>query len=256
MCIFSGHVDHVARTSIFMREHQGWNCLVYSMTVATPSEVAMILPVRCADHREEDAVAPVSLEEYPDFFHDMAQLFNQPTKSRGGFAAIPLSSPETLKVQQVGNFEFSYVPGLDQFHRLDSRFQIPPVVIQQFPEYGEGHGFAVFKLTSNPGGGLRSIHPMAYTFRSAEPGTLVFPTAHYHGQQEERSYFDHALYVQVGGQITPQQLATSRGHWAPAAYPPSVCVNIEKTNQLVDSQLPVYRRRLLGYLTNGDTRIP
>ncbi len=48
MCCFSGVIERVSATSIFARRWADQQLLVYSMTLDTRSEVAMILPLPIA----------------------------------------------------------------------------------------------------------------------------------------------------------------------------------------------------------------
>src|SRR5262245_21623687 len=178
MCCFSGRVEHVADTSIFARSvDNGRQILVYSMTISTRSDVAMILPLPVPPGSPEDAVRFISLKEYPDFFKDMKKGFPEPV-SRG---FMTLSAPERsapaqkLEVVQVGEFEASFVPTVKDFSRLDERFRLPDQTWEKLPAYKD-YGFAVFKLKPT----AREVHPMAFEFPRANPKQLFFPTVHIH----------------------------------------------------------------------------
>jgi hypothetical protein len=79
MCIFSGLVKHVGGTKIFARLRadatEGMSqYLVYSMSINTDHDVAMILPLPVSSH-EEDAVKFIALDAYSEFFDDMEKGF-------------------------------------------------------------------------------------------------------------------------------------------------------------------------------------
>lgn len=214
MCIFSTPVESVSNTSIFARAlPEGRQALVYSMTVSSREPVAMVLPLPVPEGSGEDAVHFVNLEGYPDFFKDMREGF--PTRyatGRGGchpFFWLLRSSagPPPLVVHDVGSFEASYVPSVEDWGRLDPRFRMPECVFETLPEYAS-YGFAVFKLKSSlqrlwytlflrKGLRKRTIHPMALVFPKRDSSALFFPTVHVHdGQIELQAHFDHTLYTQ------------------------------------------------------------
>src|SRR5581483_7333534 len=87
MGIFTGRVTHVGGTKIFTRltandEGEIVQYLVYSMSVSTDSEVAMILPLPVSS-QTEDAVGFIPLNGYPEFFEDMEKGFPTPTGGLG-----------------------------------------------------------------------------------------------------------------------------------------------------------------------------
>src|SRR6516165_6436387 len=108
MCCFSGHVERVADTSIFARSvDNGRQLLVYSMTISTKEDVAMILPLPVPPNSPEDAVRFIDLKEYPSFFLDLKAGFPDPV-SRGhakpaAVGARAAAEPAPLEVVQVGN---------------------------------------------------------------------------------------------------------------------------------------------------------
>lgn len=165
MCCFSGPV-HVGGTKIFARatspERQ---ILVYSMSVETRDDVAMILPLPTAVETGEDAVRFLDMSGYPDFFTDMKRAFPEaqplrvPERGKGGMGGGP--PKPMLAVHTVGAFEASFVPTRDDFDRLDPRFRMPTVFWRAMPAYRD-YGFAVFKLRSSEE--AQCIHPMAFEF--------------------------------------------------------------------------------------------
>jgi hypothetical protein len=169
--------------------------LAYSMALATPADVAMVLPIPVAE-RAEDALSFVDISVYPTLFADLDALFPLlDYMDESEDLAAPQGATRTpLVVHSVGSFEASYVPSLADFDRLDARFRIPDKVWDRRPEYRD-YGFAVFKLKA---GKTKNIHPMAFRFGTREPGRIFFPTLHVHdGELHARADFDHTLFFQV-----------------------------------------------------------
>src|SRR5262249_2584466 len=133
--------------------------------------------------------------------------------SQGSFGPPPRFAPQakTLVVHDVGDFEASFVPRVDDFDRLDPRFRLPRAALDAMAPYADW-GFAVFKLRDvapAPGffgrlfGGAaratpKTIHPMAFDFPRRDPSSLFFPTLHIHdGHVHPTASFDHSLYAQA-----------------------------------------------------------
>ncbi|MAB88916.1 MAG: hypothetical protein CMJ90_05605, partial [Planctomycetes bacterium] len=174
MCCFSGPVDRVAETNIFAREsRKGHQFIVYSMTLETSADVAMILPLPVPVGSGEKAVTFINLEEYNGFFADAHRGFPRPrSKSATDLRAVR-PSEQQLEVVSVGSFEASFVPTVADFARLDKRFRLPDGTFEKLPGYRDW-GFAVFKLKK----GKKKIHPMALEMPTRWPKKLFFPTVH------------------------------------------------------------------------------
>ncbi|MFO0761477.1 MAG: hypothetical protein U0359_33670 [Byssovorax sp.] len=229
--------------------------LAYSMAVATPSDVAMVLPIPAA-RAAEDALRFIDLSGYPTFFTDLETLFPDDViglaKSRGGF--MQSRSRPRLVVHAVGDFEASYVPSLGDFDRLDPRFRIPQAVWDARPDYG-AFGFAVFKLKK---GKKKSIHPMAFSFETGEPRSIFFPTLHVHdGVLHEEAHFDHKLYYQAEGAAEPVlEGRPEAARWVePSSGTATQAVDVARTRGLVDGAARVMRWGLHGMLPNRDARV-
>jgi hypothetical protein len=269
MCCFSQPVEVVADTNIFARSANGRQFLVYSMAYAAATDLAMVLPLPVPPRPPEDAVRFISLERYPTFFHDMATGF--PPKS-GVF--LPVGPPmaaaagPTLQVHEVGSFEASFVPRLEDFDRLDERFRIPRETWDHLPAYRD-FGFAVFKLrgSSSPSGGFlrglfrgrrapgrseqRRVHPMAFEFPRRNPELLYFPTVHIHDRHvHPHASFDHMLYCQADA-----GMEAYLGGWDESSGPASTFMNTARTEGIVAPDGPCWRRPLKGRLKNRDTLV-
>lgn len=237
----------VSATRIFARVAEGaggvaeeW--LVYSMEIQVGGEVAMILPLPVVPGGGESALTFVDLSKRPGFFDELAQLFTVPMPAsrglpKGGFA--PQSLPR-LVVHEVGDFVASYVPTVDDFGRLDPRFQLPREIWSALGAYDDW-GFAVFQLAA--GKKRKRIHPMALRFPTREPARIFFPTVHVHdGAAHAEAEFDHTLYYQEP-RLGAGAGADERSFLAPAADAEGVLIGGER----------VRRRALRGVLPNRDT---
>jgi hypothetical protein len=248
MCCFSGHVERVADTSIFARSvEKGRQLLVYSMTISTKDDVAMILPLPVPPHSPEDAVRFIDLKEYPSFFLDLQAGFPDPV-SRGraypAGAKVAAAEPAPLEVVQVGNFEASFVPSVKDFARLDARFRLPDQAWDRLPAYKD-YGFAVFKLKK----GETTVHPMAFEFPRVDPTRMFFPTVHIHdGQVHEKAMFDHALYCQK----RPED-HTSLPEWRESALNAAQFMNLPKSRGIIDGRSHCYLKTIKGERKNEDT---
>lgn len=246
MCCFSGNVRSVTNTRIFARlMASNRQALIYSMSLDTPSDVAMILPIPVAAGSGEAAVRFVSFEKYPSVFTDIARTFPQPrvrTDSLVKMAPLPAAAP--LKVETVGAFNASFVPTIKDFSRLDAQFRLPDGVWEKLGNYAK-YGFAVFKLRE---GRHADLHPMAFTFPTALAGKLFFPTVHIHdGKVHEKAGFDHTLYAQTASGRAPAFFG-----WQESEKVASADVQMGDTQGLIDGPGHFFRRKMNGTLENVD----
>ncbi len=201
----------------------------------------MVLPLPIKPGSGEDAVRFINLEAYPDLFDDMHKGFPEP-RSYGAKSPVAVAAPRsrTLEVHTVGAFEASYVPTPADFSRLSRRFRLPDGTWEKLPGYA-GFGFAVFKLKQ----GNRHVHPMSFSFPTAMPDKLFFPTLHIHdGEVHEKAEFDHTLYCQTA--------KTPRPDWSES---PQLALQFMKAGETQGIVLPnehIYRRKLYGELANTD----
>jgi hypothetical protein len=243
MCCFSREVEHVSNTSIYARAaEEGRQYVVYEMTIDAQEELAMILPLPVPPKPADDAVKFVNLKEYAAFFKDMKKGF-APPPTRGGVKSNSLAEPAQkpkLKVEQVGNYEASFVPTIKDFGRLDERFRLPDGTWDKLPLYTR-YGFAVFKLKK----GAQEVHPMAFSFPRADVTRLFFPTVHIHdGKVHDMAEFDHALYCQSG--------ASDLRGWTESTQPASFFLDKKKCGKLVSANDHVYQRIMRGKFKNTD----
>ncbi len=251
MCCFSRPVQSVSATNIFARGSAGGRqFVVYSMTLKAAENLAMILPLPVPASTAEDAVKFINLEKYADFFSDLHRGFPEPpaanVRSHGLSLGIGAAKP-ALAVVEVGSFEASFVPTIDDFSRLDERFRLPADVWNALPQY-KSFGFAVFKLKS----GEKRIHPMAFEFPRANRKQLFFPTVHIHdGKVHDKADFDHALYCQENEHET---LGLLHG-WRESPKLAREFVDTDKTKGIVDPDRHCHLLRLRGDLINQDTLV-
>lgn len=243
MCCFTGPVESVSNTRIFARlSSDGRQSLIYQMAMQSKKEVAMVLPVPVLPGSGEQALSFYSFEAYPSFFHDLAKGFPSPSRAKSAGRVLPMTvySVPKLEVHSVGAFEASFVPGVADFSRLDKRFRLPDQVWEKLPGYRD-FGFAVFKLKK----GRNETHPMAFTFPTARPRQLFFPTLHIHdGEVHDQESFDHTLYAQGRG------LNFSR--WQESRQLAENFVKTPQAHGMVAEGRHVHRRQLSGLLANGD----
>ncbi|HKA06864.1 MAG TPA: hypothetical protein VKD71_06370 [Gemmataceae bacterium] len=270
MCCFSQPVELVSDTNIFARSVNGRQFLVYSMAYAAAADLAMVLPLPVPPNPPEDAVRFINLERYPTFFDDLCHGF--PVMVTGSLSAdtgpLSLGAPK-LRVHDVGSFEASFVPRLEDFDRLDERFRIPRQVWDRLPAYRD-YGFAVFKLKGRdprrpvgvlrrlfggaPSGGLpkpRQVHPMAFEFPRRNLDLLYFPTVHVHDRKiHPDAMFDHTLYCQS----EPAMEEYLQG-WEKSYGQASAFMDIDRAEGVVAPNHHCWRRPLVGRLENKDTLV-
>lgn len=287
MCIFSGPVNSVSKTNIFARKPSpDKQILVYSMDVSTPTELAMILPIPTPANSAEDAVRFIDLSGYQDFFKDIEKGFPEPAlrmKLAANFS-LDRSMVDTLEVHQVGDFEASFVPSLDDMDRLDERFKLPRNIWNQIPEYDDW-GFAVFKLKNpnkvpehtdfygrprysrsfNEVDSERTIHPMAFEFPTRFEDKIFFPTVHIHDEKvHDEEHFDHALFYQGGEPKVEKQMRnefantfnSQRGKaWRKSTGIMASFMDLTKDQGVLDARAYCNKCELRGNLPNEDTLV-
>ena len=239
MCCFSGKIESVTDTRIFARlDAFGRQFVIYAMSIGTPEDVAMILPVPIVPCSGENALSFINLENYSSLFDDMRWGF--PVHGNWGGGPVAAAAGKPLAVQKIGAYEASFIPTTADFERLDKRFRLPDNIWQNLPDY-QHFGFAVFKLQR----GTHNVHPMAFSFPSAMPDRLFFPTLHIHdGEVHEKAEFDHTLYCQ-GADSKPEEWLESKSNASQFMKP-------ELTSGIVLPAERVYKRRLDGELANTD----
>jgi hypothetical protein len=281
MCCFSRPVQQVSGTQIFARFWDAWQVLVYSMTVATRSDNAMVLPLPVVAGLGEKSIRFVSLEGYPTFFRDMHKPFVEGRTLSRDVGAPAARSAGPLVVHEVGNFEASCVPSIDDFDRLDERFRLSPAILQGLPQYQQ-YAFAVFKLrgddnekpdkerssplirkqqpqlgdrpplrTPHSATGARTIHPMAMLFATREPQSLFYPTLHIHdGRIEREATFDHNLYAQHPANLPSWEESTGLARaYMHVGYQ-------DQSRGLVNPNLPIQWKKIRGFHANQDVLVP
>lgn len=247
MCCFSRSVDLVSATKIFASaEDSHRQFVVYSMTVAAKEELAMILPLPVRLGSGEQAVRFINLERYPQFFDDIEKGFPaEPDRNTAPSAELVMnrSASTALEVFQVGSFEASFVPTINDFNRLDDRFRLPAGTWEKLPAYRH-YGFAVFKLKA----GAKTIHPMAFSFPRARISSLFFPTVHIHdGEVHQRAAFDHILYCQRSDSDTGKLT-----EWRESPKLARDFIKVAQTKGIVAAERHCHRLKLRGYLENQD----
>ena len=246
MCIFTRAVEHVSDTNIFARMDGARQYLVYEMRMTSSEDNAMTLPLPVAQGASEDAVRFIALDAYEHFFQDMRAGFPANTRLSRNSAPMRSRKPQ-LEVQTVGAFEASFVPGLADFERLDTRFRLPTETWTRLGRY-QDHGFVVFKLRA---GKALHVHPMAFSFPTRDPGQLFFPTVHVHdGKIHGEAEFDHALYYQAENGGRPKFSNVDKSDKLAQQF-----LRVESTGGAVRGDLPCHRIELRGLHKNLDTHV-
>jgi hypothetical protein len=212
------------------------------MSIAAREELAMVLPIPVKARSGDDAVHFINLKSYPTFFDALEAGF--PVLRSKGELTMLSTSPSSLTVHDVGDFQASFVPTVAAFSRLDKRFQLPAGTWEELPQY-KAYGFAVFKLKP----GAKTIHPMAFSFPRANAKQLFFPTVHIHdGEVHPKANFDHFLYCQRN---RGENFRLS--NWRESPQLAKVFVDIAKSQDMIDPAQHCHRLQLQGSLKNADT---
>jgi hypothetical protein len=253
MCCFSRSVELVSNTNIFARGSKaGRQFVVYSMSIQTKEDLAMILPIPTPSNSPDDAVRFINLKGYATFFDDMPKGFPQPRSATRDPKIDSFSGKPKLPVVDVGDFGASFVPSIKDFARLDDQFRLPDTAWDQLPRYRD-YGFAVFKLKEGEAKKQQKVHPMAFEFPRANPleKKLFFPTVHIHdGKVHAVAEFDHLLYCQsTGGESLPMN------EWVESLLLASQFLKIDKTAGIVDGDNHIHVRAIRGKRKNEDVLI-
>lgn len=239
MCMFAKPVTDVANTSIFVADRGTHHVTVYSMEVSMIGENAMILPVPCVGGTSHGggAVAFINLEEYPEFFSDMDKLFPASQKRSRGRGSRLLG--KYIEVQEVGDYEASFVASAKEFDRLDPRFKIPENCWHSLPDYKD-YGFVVFRLKPSAKGKTK-YHPMAYSYKPLNENRLFFPTVHVHdGEVPWSTKYDHKLYFELNAKFA----TIPDDSWDLASKLPGVTMDLMKCNGVLFGNQPIARLHL------------
>ncbi|MCP5539076.1 MAG: hypothetical protein H7A52_02915 [Akkermansiaceae bacterium] len=217
------------------------------MIFEAEEDLAMILPIPVKVGTGDGGIQFVNLEGYPEIFRDLEKGF--PASDPFGRSAGSVEAkyaPQQLKVESVGRFEASFVPTMADFDRLDARFRIEKEIWARIPAYG-AYGFAVFRLKA--GEKRQNVHPMAFSFPTADPSRIFFPTVHIHdGTVHQKEVFDHSLYCQTASSEVKMTWRESTGHARQFA-------STDRSRGTIRPDEHVYKTSLFGKLDNTDTWI-
>jgi len=213
MGCFSGTVD-VKGTKMFARlDGIGNQYIVYSVEYASATDCVVVLPLPVAD--DGASVQFVALDDYGDFFNDLASGFVPP--SMGRWMQVKSDSSVIPSLRADG---MAYLGSTQDFARLDSGFRPPADFLDWYPHYRD-FGFVVIKLPSTELpmeaiGGFSAeelterrrelgfvtpdrvrLHPIAFRFASREPRCIYYPTILIQdGEFRPTMEMDHTLYLQ------------------------------------------------------------
>ena len=211
MCIITAEEEEasrrywikVSKTNIFARHTKpGYQAIAYSLSIASRTRAAMILPLPVVPGSGENALKFIDLSGYPDFFIDLSRVCESEHQIEyldfDDFDAG--EENETLLVHDVGDYEASYVPTMADFGRLDPRFRLANEIWKKMPNYNN-FGFAVFQLkitlSKKEEETENAVHPMAFEFPTRNSEKLFYPTVHVHdGDYHSEAGFYHTFYCQ------------------------------------------------------------
>jgi hypothetical protein len=199
----------ITKTNIFARHTRpGHQILAYSLSIASKSVAAMILPLPVITGSGEEALRFIDLSTYATFFNDLNFIcepeYCEPESDMFDIEEASFGSEDEteviLAVHEVGDFEASYVPTMKDFNRLDPRFRLPDEIWKKMPVYSD-YGFAVFQLKitlmQDNNETENHVHPMAFEFPTRDDNRLFYPTVHVHdGDFHENAGFYHTFYCQ------------------------------------------------------------
>lgn len=170
----------------------------FGLSIPTPKNAAMILPVpNGAKHFEmiDTSTCKDMFERIDDCFPKLVSRGLSMTNSLN----MQYSSDSILEVKTCGSYQYTLVPSLSDFSRLDrSVFQLDTDVRQVLAGYAASFAFLVCKLSES-----KKYHPVAYKHPMPADGKLFVPTLHYHqGHQDSKTAadWDHQIYL-----LTSQQ---------------------------------------------------
>lgn len=178
MCMFIGDVRKVTNTRIMVYPVDGGRqMIIYENTVENGTRHnAMVLPVPVG------RVEFHNLQGHASVFEQAEKHFPQFNTAGGGFSfGGSWGGPATrsLPVQQVGSYQCSVAPSLEDMLRLRTDvFAVPDNLRQILSEhYGTGFSFVVCQFS----GTTVAHHPIAFSCQRLTERELFIPTRHAHG---------------------------------------------------------------------------
>lgn len=190
MCIIQGENVHVSNTCLLISPTtNGQQLTVYANTVKLDNsrvQGAMILP-----YPSGQLATFINLQGCENLFTELATVFTPLSRSVNFFTN---QCDSLLEVENVGSYNVSNVPSLDDFPRLNREiFTIDPRVFNCLQEYyREGFSFVVCQLQADA-----EYHPFAYIHNRQPNGQLFIPTRHFHLGEDGQNHtdWDHQIYT-------------------------------------------------------------
>lgn len=186
MCIFSGDVENVKNTKIFVApcSRRTTQLTVYSNQVSLKNEGFMVLPF------PGKFVKFVDLTERKELFKDLEEYF---PKSR----SKSLSYSYEPKLEKVGSYQAVAMSDFKELSMTSQKLNInldPEVVSFLEKHYSFGFGFVVFRLMKE-----MEYHPFGYV-HTTDTGKMFVPTMHYHSRTDQdkkqvTADWDHKIYL-------------------------------------------------------------
>jgi len=141
----------------------------------------------------------------------------QPKFIRMANSAVPRSRgaddepPQMLPVEKSGSYEFTVVPSLSDFERVEASLlsnRPSPAVMKLLTTHYEERRFS-FLVCKIAAGRDAQYHPLAYTHPVNIDGKMFVPTLHYHGEEPGRDFlgFTSPILARGHDQDLVQQLS-------------------------------------------------
>lgn len=204
MCIFSGDVEEVNNTKIFIsvvypakleiKKDKRYKVpvgkplqlVIYSNAVQNNDNIAMILPFPLISGKNR--VKILDMSKYSNFFDDIELMFPSINTNNTRSSNNYFDSDELLEVHYVGNYKASIVPSFSSFDKLQyNEFNLKPDVKELLKKYYYNRfGFMVCIINNNTK--KSQFHPFAYVHEIRDDNRIFIPTRHYHKKYVKNYY--------------------------------------------------------------------
>lgn len=186
MCLFSGDIESVSNTKIFVSPCSGnsTQLTVYSNKVSVENEAFMVLPF------PGKFVKFVDLTNRKELFGDLNDYF---PKTR----SMALGVSRSLSFTQVGSYQAIAMQDFKELVNTSPKLNIniSPDLMSFLEKNYSNFGFIVFRLMKNA-----EYHPFGYVHTTPN-GEMFIPTMHYHSHRiddsksEVKTDWDHTIYT-------------------------------------------------------------
>lgn len=167
------------------------------VSLRNDNPVAMILPVPTNNTTESNTIKMIDNSEDINgdkLFDVLEDMFYEPEMSFGSYDDVySYNSRPKLAIKKCGSYEYSVVPSINDFHRIDDELMkgtpSEKVLGLLQKNYSKDFAFIVCKIQKN-----KEYHPIMY-MHPLKNSELFVPTLHFHGEYEKNPEWDHAIYA-------------------------------------------------------------